>query len=58
LAERAGLSSDAIPGAMYSHLLRVVDVLDGEGARFTGDKGVSCPASIAGSTIIHSEAVA
>jgi hypothetical protein len=50
LAERAGpcchsirkweISSNAIPGAMYSHLIRVVDVLEVEGARFSGD-GVS-----------------
>jgi transcriptional regulator with XRE-family HTH domain len=50
LAERAGLcrhsirkwetSSHAIPSAMYPHLCRVVDILEGEGARFTGD-GVS-----------------
>jgi transcriptional regulator with XRE-family HTH domain len=50
LAERAGLcrhsirkwatSSHAIPGAMYSHLCRVVEVLEGSGARFSGD-GVS-----------------
>ena len=33
-------SSDAVPGAMYPHLCRVVDILEGEGARFTGD-GVS-----------------
>jgi transcriptional regulator with XRE-family HTH domain len=47
VAERAGLcrhsirkwetSSHAIPGAMYSHLCRVVDVLEGSGARFSGD---------------------
>ena len=30
-------SSDAVPGAMYPHLCRVVDILEGEGARFTGD---------------------
>ena len=50
VAERAGLcrhsirkwetSSHAIPGAMYPHLCRVVDILEGEGVRFTGD-GVS-----------------
>jgi len=50
LAERARLcrlsirkwetSSHAIPGAMYPHLCRVVDILEGEGVRFTGD-GVS-----------------
>jgi transcriptional regulator with XRE-family HTH domain len=50
LAERAGLcrhsirkwemSSHAIPAAMYAHLCRVVDILEGEGTRFTGD-GVS-----------------
>lgn len=44
-AERAGLcrhsirkwetSSHASPGAMYGHLLRVVDILEGEGARFS-----------------------
>ena len=44
VAERAGLcrhsirswenSSHAIPGAMYSHLCRVIDVLESEGARF------------------------
>ena len=33
-------SSHAIPGAMYSHLCRALDVLEGEGARFSGD-GVS-----------------
>jgi hypothetical protein len=47
LAERAGLcrhsirkwetSSHTMPGAMYSHLIRVVDVLEGQGARFSGD---------------------
>jgi transcriptional regulator with XRE-family HTH domain len=31
-------SSHAIPGAMYSHLCRVVDALEGEGARFSGDR--------------------
>ena len=50
LAERAGLcrhsirkwetSSDAVPAATYSHLCRAVDVLENEGARFSGD-GVS-----------------
>jgi transcriptional regulator with XRE-family HTH domain len=66
LAERAGLcrhsirkwetSSDAIPGAMYTHLIRVVDILEDAGARFT-DNGVTLqrPASL-GSTVIHSEA--
>jgi hypothetical protein len=49
-AERAGLcrdsirkwetSSDALPAATYSHLCRAVDVLENEGARFSGD-GVS-----------------
>jgi hypothetical protein len=48
LAERARLcrhtvhkwetSSHAIPGAMYGHLCRVVDILEGEGARFSGDR--------------------
>jgi transcriptional regulator with XRE-family HTH domain len=50
VAERAGLcrhsirkwetSSDAVPAATYSHLCRVVDMLESEGARFSGD-GVS-----------------
>ena len=50
VAERAGLcrhgirkweiSSHAMPGAMYLHLIRVVDMLEGPGARFSGD-GVS-----------------
>ena len=50
LAKRAGLcrhsirkwetSSHAIPSAMYPHLCRAVDILEGEGARFSGD-GVS-----------------
>jgi DNA-binding transcriptional regulator YiaG len=67
VAERAGLcrhsirswenSSHAIPGAMYSHLCRVVDVLEREGARFTGDNGVSRPAPIAG-TVLHSDGAA
>ena len=64
VAERAGLcrhsirkwetSSHAIPGAMYTRLCRVIDVLESEGARFTGDNGVSRPAPITG-TVIHSE---
>jgi hypothetical protein len=33
-------SSDAAPAATYSHLCRAVDVLENEGARFSGD-GVS-----------------
>ena len=33
-------SSDAVPGAMYPHLCRALDVLEGEGGRFSGD-GVS-----------------
>jgi len=46
VAERAGLcrhsirkwetSSHAIPGAMYGHLCRVVDILENEGAQFSG----------------------
>src|SRR5262245_59296254 len=50
VAERAGrcrhsirkweISSHAMPGAMYLHLIRVVDMLKGQGARFSGD-GVS-----------------
>lgn len=69
LAERAGLcrhsirkwetSSDAVPGAMYTHLIRVVDVLENEGVRFS-DGGVQLqrPAPIAGSTVIQSAGVA
>jgi transcriptional regulator with XRE-family HTH domain len=65
LAERAGLcrhsirkwetSSDAIPGAMYTHLIRVVDILEDAGARFT-DNGVTLqrPSSLS-STVMHSE---
>jgi DNA-binding XRE family transcriptional regulator len=47
VAERAGLcrhsirkwetSSDAVPAATCSHLCRAVDVLENEGARFSGD---------------------
>jgi len=66
LAERAGLcrhsirkwetSSDAIPGAMYTHLCRVVDILESEGARFTGDHGVSLQRSAPiAATVLHSE---
>jgi transcriptional regulator with XRE-family HTH domain len=67
IAKRAGLcrhslmkwegSSHAVPGAMYSHLLRVIDVLEAEGARFTGDNGVARPAPIAG-TVLRSEGAA
>ena len=67
VAERAGLcrhsirkwetSSHAIPGAMYSHLCRVVDVLEGEGARFSGD-GVYLQRAVAISTVVHSEGAA
>jgi len=63
VAERAGLcrhsirkwetSSDAIPGAMYTLLCRVIDVLESEGARFTGDNSVSRP--VPTGTVIHSE---
>jgi transcriptional regulator with XRE-family HTH domain len=68
VAERAGLcrhsirswenSSYAIPAATYSHLCRVLDVLESEGVRFS-DGGVHLqrPAPIAG-TIVHSEAAA
>src|SRR5215813_1313337 len=66
VAERAGLcrhsirkwetSSDAIPGAMYSHLCRVVDVLEGEGARFSGD-GVYLQRAAPTSTVIESARV-
>ena len=66
LAERAGLcrhsirkwetSSDAVPGAMYTHLIRVVDILKDAGARFT-DNGVHLqrPTPL-GSTVMQSEA--
>jgi hypothetical protein len=47
LAERAGLcrhsirkwetSSDAVPGAMYPHLCRLIDALENEVVRFSGD---------------------
>jgi len=37
-------SSDAVPGAMYPHLCRALDVLEGEGGRFSGD-GVHYPAT-------------
>jgi hypothetical protein len=47
LADRAGFcrhsirkwktSSDAIPGARYGHLCRVVDILESEGARSSAD---------------------
>jgi transcriptional regulator with XRE-family HTH domain len=67
VAERAGLcrhsirkwetSSDAIPGAMYSHLCRVVDVLEGEGVRFT-DGGVHLQRAAPTGTVHHSEGAA
>ena len=66
LAERAGLcrhsirkwetSSDAVPGAMYTHLIRVVDILEDAGARFT-DNGVTLQRSASlGGTVMQSEA--
>jgi DNA-binding transcriptional regulator YiaG len=67
LAERAGLcrhsirkwetSSDAVPGAMYTHLIRALDVLEAEGVRFT-DGGVLLqrPAPVA-STVLQSARV-
>jgi hypothetical protein len=67
VAERSGLcrhsirkwetSSDAILGAMYTHLCRVIDVLESQGARFTVDNGVSRPAPVAG-TVLYSEGAA
>jgi hypothetical protein len=52
LAERAGLCRDSIrrlgalerlhPGGDLSHLCRVVDVLESEGARFSGDGVSAC----------------
>jgi DNA-binding transcriptional regulator YiaG len=63
LAERAGLcrhsirkwetSSHAVPGAMYTHLIRVVDVLESEGIRIS-DGGVHLQRL----TVIHSEGAA
>ena len=67
LAERAGLcrhsirkwetSSDAVPGAMYTHLIRVVDVLENEGVRFS-DGGVHLQRPAPTATVIQSGAVA
>ena len=66
LAQRAGLSyhsirawersSNSIPEATYSHLLRALDVLEAEGVRFS-DGGVYLqrPAPSAG-TVLHSGA--
>ena len=33
------ISSHAMPGAMYSHLIRVVDMLEGQGARASAAMG-------------------
>ena len=56
VAKRAGLcrhsihkwetSSHAIPGVMYSHLCRAIDVLEGEGARFSGDDAAAPPRNV------------
>jgi hypothetical protein len=63
VAERAGLcrhsiakwegSSDAAPGAMYPHLIRVVDVLQDAGARFSED-GVRLQRPAPVGTVLHS----
>jgi DNA-binding transcriptional regulator YiaG len=63
VAELAGLcrhsirkwetSSDAIPGAMYTHLIRVVDVLEDAGVRFSKD-GVRLHRPSPVSTVLHS----
>jgi transcriptional regulator with XRE-family HTH domain len=49
-------SSNAVPDAMVAHLSRAVDVLEGEGIRFS-DGGVHLqrPPPVAG-TVMHSEA--
>jgi len=39
-------SSHAMPGAMYSHLCRAIDVLEGEGARFSGDDAAAPPSNV------------
>lgn len=64
VAERAGLcrhsiakwegSSDATPGAMYPHLIRVIDVLQDAGARFSVD-GVHLHRPAPLSTVLQSE---
>jgi hypothetical protein len=65
VAERAGLcrhsiakwegSSDATPGAMYTHLCRVIDILEDAGARFSVD-GVHLQRTAPVGTVLHSEA--
>jgi hypothetical protein len=69
LAARAGIhrdclrtwegSSDAVPGAQYRTLCKLIDVLQSEGIRFHENGGVYVEraVSIAGATI-HSEATA
>jgi DNA-binding transcriptional regulator YiaG len=67
LAARAGLcrhtvhkwetSSDAVPAATYSHLCRVIDVLEAEGVRFA-ESGVHLQRPAPASTVVHSEGVA
>jgi hypothetical protein len=67
LAERAKLcrhsvrkwetSSNAIPGAMYPHLCRVIDILESEGVRFTA-RGVEQSRPTSTTTVIASEGVA
>ena len=68
LASRAGIhrdclrtwegSSDALPGAQYRTLCKLIDVLEGEGVRFRGDGVFVERATPLASTVIHSEAVA
>jgi transcriptional regulator with XRE-family HTH domain len=66
LAERSGvsrfsirnweISSNALPAATYSHLCRVVDVLEGRGARFS-DGGVQLQRPAPVTTTIESAGV-
>jgi DNA-binding XRE family transcriptional regulator len=67
VAERAGLcrhsiakwegSSDATPGAMYTHLCRVVGVLEAEGVRFS-EGGVCLQRLAPVSTVLQSNGTA
>ena len=67
LAERSGvsrfsirnweISSNALPAATYSHLCRVVDVLEGDGIRFS-DSGVHLQRAAPMSTTIESAGAA
>jgi hypothetical protein len=65
LASRAGIhrdalrtwegSSDALPGAQYRTLCKLIDVLEGEGVRFRED-GVYVERAVPFCTVVHSEA--